>query len=67
MDLLCMYKAHTGQVLQVQTCTGYSGDQDVAKQPTIKLQHMCYAATRILLDMFTPAHDACCQGTWQAT
>ena len=67
MGLLCMYKKHTGQVLQVQTCSGYSGDQDVAKQPTIKLQHMCYAATRILLDMFTPAHGACCQGTWQAT
>ena len=57
MGLLCIYETHTGQVLQVQTCTGYSGDQDVAKQPTIKLQHMCYTATRILLDMFSNVYS----------
>ena len=66
MGLLCMYKKHTGQVLQVQTCSGYSDNQDVALARQIKLQHMWYAATRILLDMFTPAHGAYCQGTWQA-
>ena len=62
-----MYETHTGQVLQVQTCSGYSDNQDVALDTANKLQHMWYAATRILLDMFTPAHDACCQGTWEAT
>ena len=67
MGLLCIYETHTGQVLQVQTCSGYSDNQDVALARQIKLQHMWYAATRILLDMFTPAHDTCCQGTWQAT
>ena len=51
MGLLYMYKKHTGQVLQVQTCTGYSGDQDVAKQPTIKLQHMFYAAMNSYADI----------------
>ena len=35
MGIVCIYKRHTAQVLQVHTCTGYSGDQDVSKQPMV--------------------------------